>query len=554
MTAPARSRCAVGSAWGGACHHCLRCSACLSAPRARCGGGGSPVQQLSLATCAVLSDFLFPHPWAAPGERYDAYSLICARLNEESLCEQRCLPRLPSLLNTLESLAQACDQPSFSNVAPMLEMPDGRCVAAAVLMAQLYGVLLADMRRIANLASGMPSPASMDADEETEGGGEICCDVEVLLDAVRDAESALKEAPHAADWRAAAIFAGEVVRSLYCAAAAVGHVYWLVGRFPIFMAVGLAHVVELHSNGMASGPARDLTVVDSWVACVRDLSIATGLRNAAPDAARRRSLLIGDVFTHLRELAPQLSHSFGGVPYCFCTASVESGVVVNTPELLLAHGANECLCDTDLRSCDTDLWLPGGLVCREARQHVHEVCYTSALLHRLPEVRDAVDADASLLYRGGPARNRLTGSQLSGPLHPPHARIHGERVDSLAAGAPGGTGPAQPSPVVLDRGVTYPHVLTRDDLLRDGLARSEEGARAEALILGSALHPSVNSSCSPRQHGLGSGRAFSAPLERVVDLPLRYCEIVRKRYSTALSGRPGLTIQGPLENLPPDRL
>ena len=502
----------------GPCFFCLRCDECQS-------NSVSPLEQLSSATCEALRGIRFPHHWASPDEDYSAHALLHDAGHKEGLCEQRCLGRLPSLLHLLDSLGRTAGSPSLADVTPLLGLPEGRCLVAAVLLAQLHGVLQADVRRIADEAAKR--------DKGTDG--HESCDVAVLLEAVHEAEVALAEAPHAADWRAASIFAGEAVRSLSRASAAVAHVYWMVGRIPLFMAVGLAHVVELHTNGMSQESARDPRVLDSWIACVRDLGAATDAATADDDALleQQRSVHIYCVFGRLRELAPQLSHSFGGVHYCFSVVSVALGTAVSTPDQLSEHGARGC-------TCDAGLWRPGGWTCPVAQRHVHEVCNTSATMRRLAEVWGAVNVDPSLLLRGGPARNRLVGSPLPGPLHPPCARVAGEHAYSPDPDAEG-----DPGLTVLDRGIIYPHTLTGSDRLHEGLDESSEGARIEAFVIGGSLDPATNSECPPRLSGLGSVTAYAAPLRRAIDLPHDYLKSVQTRTTALCDSYPELAARGP---------
>ena len=96
--------------------------------------------------------------------------------------------------------------------------------------------------------------------------------------------------------------------------------------------------------------------------------------------------------------------------------------------------------------------------------------------------------------------------------------------------------------MVLDQGVTYPHVVTSADTLRAGLDESTTVARDEAFILGNVLQPSVNSRCPPCQSGLGSVPAFIMSLSCTFDLLLHYCERVRTYFDEARQACPALVM------------
>ena len=107
------------------------------------------------------------------------------------------------------------------------------------------------------------------------------------------------------------------------------------GCILLFVAVGFAHIIELHTVSMSTGSAWDLHMVEGWLACVQDLEAASCLQ-AGVDAAQWHPLHLHNVFACMCALAPLLSLSFSRVPYCFRIVLVMLGVMVDTPEWLCA--------------------------------------------------------------------------------------------------------------------------------------------------------------------------------------------------------------------------
>ena len=148
-----------------------------------------------------------------------------------------------------------------------------------------------------------------------------------------------------------------------------------------------------------------------------------------------------------------------------------------------------------------------------------------------------MNVNPSLLLCGGPARNRLVGSPLPGPLHPPCvcvAREHAYLPDPDAEGNPGLT--------VLDWGITYPHTLASSDRLHEGLDESSEGACIEAFVIGGSLDPATNSECPPCLSRLGSVTAYATPLRHAIDLLHDYLKSMQTHITMLCDSYPELVV------------